>query len=441
MATKDNYLALYSAIEPALAGRRTAWVKELRAAALARFADQGFPTPRQEAWKYTDVGILQRREYHPSNTETDAVTEQALAPFVFPNCHRRVFVNGHYAPSLSTPGSLPRGVSISSLAQALDQAPDALQPHLGQYARGEDNGFVALNTAFMTDGAYVHLAPGAVLETPIHLIYLSTAARDGLAAYPRNLVVAEDGSQATIIESFIGLGNAHYFTNGVTELALGLNAGIERYVLQQENAQAIHVSSSFVHQPRDSRYTSHCISIGAALARNEIHVALDGAGSECTLNGLYLAGGRQHVDNHTLIDHAQPRGTSREYYKGVLDGRARAVFSGKIIVRPDAQHTDAQQTNHNLLLSRDAEADSRPQLEIYADDVKCSHGATVGQLDKDALYYLQSRAIDHDTARNLLIYAFANDILNRLKIAPLRERLEHLLTHRLLHGQAFEDLR
>lgn len=441
MATKDNYLALYGAIGPALAGSRTAWVQELRAAALARFAEQGFPTPRQEEWKYTDVGVLQRREYHPATAGADGVTEQALAPFVFQGCHRRVFVNGHYAPSLSTPDTLPHEVSMGSLAQALDQEPDALQCHLGQYAREDGNSLVALNTAFMADGAYVHLAPGAVLETPIHLIYLSTAAGDGLAAYPRNLVVAEDGSRATLIESFIGLGNGNYFTNGVTELALGRNAGIERYVLQQENAQAVHVSSSFVHQPRDSRYTSHCISLGAALARNEIHVVLDGAGSECTLNGLYLADGRQHVDNHTLIDHAQPRGTSLEYYKGVLDGRARAVFSGKIIVRPDAQHTDAQQTNHNLLLSRDAEADSRPQLEIYADDVKCSHGATVGQLDKDALYYLQSRAIDHDTARNLLIYAFANDILTRLKIAPLRERLEHLLTHRLLHGQAFEDLR
>jgi Fe-S cluster assembly protein SufD len=282
-----------------------------------------------------------------------------------------------------------------------------------------------------TDGAYIHLGRGARLAKPIHLLYVTTGAGGPLLSQPRNLVVAEEDSQAILIENYVAVGEAAYFTNALTEVVVGPHAMIEHYRLQEEGTKAYHIGGLHAHLDRDGRFTAHGIDLGGRLVRNDLRSVLDAEGAECHLNGLYVIGGRQHVDNHTHIDHAKPRGTSREFYKGVLDGRSRAVFHGRVVVHPDAQHTDAQQVNNNLLLSRDAEADTKPQLEIYADDVKCAHGATVGQLDPDALFYLRSRAVDEAAARDLLTYAFARDVLSRLRLEPVRSQLERNLAAKL----------
>ncbi|MHB1241741.1 MAG: Fe-S cluster assembly protein SufD [Gammaproteobacteria bacterium] len=441
MEPKSRYLSDFVERQQEFPGNRSEWVRAARAAALARFERLGFPGVRDEEWKYTNVGVIERHAYTPAPRAAAGIDVAALRPLLFDGleCDRLVFVDGHFAPTLSAVGKLPAGVTVGSLAAALEQDPDAVREFLGAQTRVDNNGFAALNAAFMSDGAYLYLPPGAVLGRPVHVIHVSTAAQDDVVTHVRNLLVAQADSQATVLETYAGLHDAAYLSNVQTEVVLGANAALEHYKLQQESDKARHVAATCIHQHRGSRYANYFISAGGRLVRNEIRPTLDGEGSECTLYGLCVLGGRQHVDNHTVVDHARPQTTSREYYKSVLEGHARSVFSGKVIVHPDAQHTDAQQTNHNLLLSDDAEADTRPQLEIYADDVKCAHGATVGQLDEEALYYLKARGIDDAAARNLLVYAFANDILNRLKIQPVRERLEQVLTTRLLHGRRIED--
>ncbi len=438
----EHYRVDFERLRGELPGARVPWVRHRREAALARFAEHGFPTTRDEAWKYTDAGAITRRAFAPALVAALVPVPGALEPFRIEglDCHRLVFLDGHLAPELSDVGTLPPGVVVGSLARTLEETPDSVEDRLGCYAGDEDNGFAALNTAFMSDGIYLHLPPGATLDRPVHVLHLSTGAGDGAVVHPRNLVVAEAGARAVLIETYAGLHEAACLTNVQTEVLLGEDARVEHYKLQQEGGKTFHIANTGVYLPARARYRSHVIDAGGRLVRNEIRVRLDGAGSECVLNGLYLLGARQHVDNHTVIDHLAPEGTSREYYKGVLEGHARSVFSGKVIVHPGAQRTDALQTNHNLLLSENAEADIRPQLEIYADDVKCAHGATVGRLDPDALYYLKSRAIDEDAARSLLIYAFANDVLARLPLEPVRAYLERTLTARLLHGRKAGEL-
>jgi len=344
--------------------------------------------------------------------------------------HQLVFVDGRFAPSLTASARLPSGIEVMSLAEAIGRFPDRVEPWLGRSAGPERNGFAALNAAFLRDGVFIRLARGTELEAPVHLLFLTSGAPDSVV-YVRNLIVAEAGSRASVIESYAALADAIGLTNSVTEIVLEPGAQLEHYRLGREAAAAYHVGSTDVHLARDSRYTSHSIALGGRIVRHELYASLDAEGAECTLNGLYVTHGRQHVDNHTRIDHHKPRGMSREWYKGVLDGQSRAVFSGRVVVHPQAQHTDAEQANHNLLLSENAEADSRPQLEIYADDVKCAHGATVGNLDPDALFYLRSRGLDDAHARSLLVYAFAGDVLKRIRLAPLRAHLEQQLTERL----------
>lgn len=439
--SKQHYLDAIAAVRTASPGQSVPWVRALRENAAAHFAEQGFPTTRHEDWKYTNVTGLERHLYQPAANGVAGVQATPLEALCFTDVatHRLVFVNGHYAPSLSSPGSLPAGVTVGSLAEALAKQPDKLEPHLGKYALVGSQGFVALNTAFLTDGAYIHLARGAVVEQPVYLVFVTTQADAGMTS-PRNLVVAEAGSQATIIEQYVAIEEGRYFTNAVTEAVLDRNSRIEHYRVQQESLKAHHISGWHVRQGRDSGFTSHTVDTGALLARNDLHSRLDAEGAECEFNGLYVVDGHRHVDNHTCVDHAKPRGTSREFYKGVLDDQGRAVFNGRVVVHPDAQHTDAQQMNNNLLLSKTAEVDTKPQLEIYADDVKCSHGATVGNLDDDALFYLRARAIDEAAARDLLTYAFANDVLSRMKLPALRLQLERRLTARLLRGRSIREL-
>jgi Fe-S cluster assembly protein SufD len=431
-STKETYLDAMGTAEKELANAPS-WLRELRREAASRFAEVGFPTPRDEAWKYTDVTPIVQVGFKPATRGVNGVDPARLEGFWFENLpsHRLVFVNGHYSEKLSTLDAWPKGVTVMSLAEALRDKAHRLEPYLGHYVPEKIHGFAALNAALFTDGAYIHLGRGTRLVKPIHLLYVSAGAADPLLSQPRNLVVAEEDSQAVLIENYVAVGEASYFTNALTEVVVGPHAMIEHYRLQEEGASAYHIGGMHAHLDRDGRFTAHGIDLGGRLVRNDLRSVLDAEGAECHLNGLYVLGGRQHVDNHTHIDHAKPRGTSREFYKGVLDGRSRAVFHGRVVVRPDAQHTDAQQVNNNLLLSRDAEADTKPQLEIYADDVKCAHGATVGQLDPDALFYLRSRAVDEAAARDLLTYAFARDVLSRLRLEPVRVQLERNLAAKL----------
>ncbi|MEJ2343938.1 MAG: Fe-S cluster assembly protein SufD [Gammaproteobacteria bacterium] len=437
----DHWLADYRRVEPDLPGGRLAWLQRLRIHALDAFAESGLPTTRQEAWKYTDVKPIARRTFAPAVVESrpDAAVlrrEQALASG---DAARLVFIDGRFAPEVSDAARLPEGATVASLASVLEQPQTILEPYLGSCMAEADQGFAALNTAFMRDGAYVHLSRGTVLEQPIELLYVSSGAPDRVA-HLRNLIIAEEGAAAVVVENYVSLADGAHFTNAVTEVIAERNAQVEHYKLGHESDQAYHIGAIHVRQQRDSRFASHSVALGGRLVRNELHVNLEAEGCECALNGLYLTRGRQHVDNHTRIDHRAPHTTSRQFYKGVLDGRSRAVFSGRVMVHQDAQKTDAQQSNDNLLLSEHSEADSRPQLEIYADDVKCSHGTTVGQLDPDSLFYLRSRGVGLDRARSLLVYAFAADVLERMKLMPVREQLERVLTGQLLDGQSVRGL-
>ncbi|MDX1489346.1 MAG: Fe-S cluster assembly protein SufD, partial [Acidiferrobacterales bacterium] len=383
---KELYVNTYAQVAKQLAGAHVPWIEQTRQQALTRFSDQGFPTAHDEDWKYTSVTPLQRHAFKPARLDAKPLTQKQLAPFLLyaPDLPRMVFVNGHYIESLSDIGKLPSGVVATSLARALEDQAEHLQEHLGRYAPIDKHGFAALNTAFLSDGAYIFVPQDAALTEPLHLLFIATADVEPVLAQPRNVIVAKENSQAKLIESYVGLDDARYFTNTISEIAISEGAALEHYKLGEESLKAYHIGGVHVRQAGNSRFVSHNVAAGGALMRNDIDVVFTGEGADCELNGLYLVSGRQHVDNHTRIDHAKPGCSSREFYKGVLDGRGRAVFNGRIIVHQDAQHTDAQQQNKNLLLSGDAEIDTKPQLEIYADDVKCAHGATVGQLDSDA---------------------------------------------------------
>jgi Fe-S cluster assembly protein SufD len=425
----ESYLADFDRLARGAAGEGPAWLRARREAAIARFAAVGFPTTRQEDWKYTSVAPIARQPFRLVATAPESVPPAAIASFRFgqPGWSELVFVDGRYAPALSSLAGLPAGVQVASLAEALAAGGAPLEAHLGRHADDAASGFTALNTAFLGDGALVYVPDGRLVEAPIHLLFVSTAGDPLAATHPRVLVVLGRASAATVVESYVALGDGAYLTNAVSELVLGEGASLTHYKVMRESTAAYHIGTTEVYQPRDSVLTSFSIAMGAQLARNGLNVCLDAEGAECTLNGLYLVDGSRHVDNHTAIDHAKPHGTSRELYKGILDGKARGVFNGKVVVHPNAQKTDAQQTNKNLLLSEDATIDTKPELQIFADDVKCAHGAAVGQLDPQAVFYLRSRGLGPATARRLLTYGFASDIVSQIKIEPLRAQLDALL--------------
>jgi Fe-S cluster assembly protein SufD len=412
----------------------------LRREALERFAEIGFPSTRQEQWRSTNVAPLARLRYRlPAHGPADAagITAEAIAPHLWEAAATLVFVDGHFAPSLSRRDELPAGVFAGSLAVALETMPKEIEPWLGRQASYEEQAFVALNTAFFEDGAFLSLPKGTVIERPIHLLFLSSAAPGELpvAAFPRNLIVAGESSQVRVVETYASLQeNAVYFTCPVTEIEAGPNSAVDHYKVQRESHAAFHMATFALRQERSSTLSSHSISLGGGFVRNDVNALLDGEGSDTILNGLYMIGGKQFVDHHMRVEHAKPHCTSHELFKGVLDGQARSVFNGLIHVRHGAQKTDAKQSNRNLLLSKDAVANSNPQLEIFADDVKCTHGSTVGQLDDDAIFYLRSRGIGAEAARSLLTYAFASDIVERIKVEPVRKDLEEFLFAALPKG-------
>jgi Fe-S cluster assembly protein SufD len=424
---KDAYLAAFPDFEKGLQDGARGPVHRVRQAAIEHFAARGFPTTEDEEWRFTSVAPLTRVPFRPAGPQAVSPAQVERVAFRTGPGSRLVFVNGRYAPELSARGRLPDGVLLGNLAEALKAHPDKVEPHLARHADSEDQAFTALNTAFLHDGAFLFLPRGQVLDEPVHLLFVATAPAGPAVAHPRTLIVAGTSSQARVVESYVGLGEDVYFTNAVTEVVAGENVTLDHYKLQRESRQAFHVHTLQVRQERSSTFANHAVTLGGALVRNEINAVLGAEGCSCTLNGLYLASGRQHVDNHTVIDHALPHCESHELYKGILDGHAHGVFNGKIFVRQDAQKTDAKQTNQTLLLSADATINTKPQLEIFADDVKCTHGATVGQLDAEAVFYLRSRGLGLEAARSLLTFAFANDIIGRVRVEPLRAQLEEAL--------------
>ena len=435
IAAKENtLLSTFAGLEEKL-GRNGHWLRDTRKKAIARFNELGFPTTKLEEWKYTNVAPVARIPFEAVGSARNTLTREQLkglflAEAAFAeNCSRLVFVNGRFSQELSSP-DLCEQIIASSLAEAINSESPVVKTHLARYASYESQAFVALNTAFIEDGALIEIPSGVAIETPIHLLFVS-AAKESVASHPRSLIVVGNNSQARIIESYVGLADDVYLTNAVTEIVAGENSVVEHYKLQDESLEAFHISTVQVHQARNSVLTSHSISFGGKLTRNDVKAVLDGEGAECTLNGLYVTGDTQHVDNHTVMDHAKPHGVSRELYKGILDGKSSAVFNGSIVVRKDSQKTDARQSNKNLLLSEEATINSKPQLEINADDVKCTHGTSIGHLDEDSIYYLRSRGIGQREAQAVLTYGFANDVLNRMNLEGLRVRLECALISRL----------
>jgi Fe-S cluster assembly protein SufD len=435
---KQAYLTAAAAMADALSGSTQAWVRELRERARDRFEQTGFPTTRDEAWRYTNLAPVMRQAFAPASPDGRSVFAEQLraASFEGLKAHRLVLVGGHHRADLSDIPRAGGGVWIGSLMEAMARDAQTLEATLGRIGTPEIGPLAALNSAFLLDGAYVRVAADTTVEQVIHIVY--AAAPDALIS-PRTLLVAGANSRATVVEHYIGVDGSRYLNNALTEVVLAPGAKLTYYRVQEEGAQGFHIGGVHVRQGPDSEFASHTIDLGGLLVRNDLRTVL-AEGATCALNGLYVASGRQHVDNHTVIEHAAARSTSRELYKGVLDGRARAVFNGRVVVQPNAQKSDAEQTNNNLLLSEDAEIDTKPELEIYADDVKCSHGATVGSLDPDQLYYLRTRAVDEAAARDLLTFAFANDVLRRFQVAPLRAALDRRLVNRLLQGRAIREV-
>ena len=419
------YVRQFAAAKAALPGHGLPWLAVLRARAIDRFAALGFPTRRLEAWKFTDLRPLTRSTFPPAPRRADGVAEDAVARFLPKGfeCHLLVFVNGHYRADLSDVGALPAGARLLSLGEALDGEPELLQAHFERDGAIDGHAPVALNAALMADGAVLMLARGVALERPVHLLFLGAADEVPVAAHVRNVVVAEAASSATVIESYTAPASAAYWTNVVTDVVTGAGAAIRHVKVQAESLDAFHLGVTRASLARASTYNSFVAALGGRLARNEIAAVLDGEGIECRLSGVYLGRGRQHLDTTTLIDHAKPGSFSNEHYRGVLDDAAHGVFQGKIVVRPDAQKTNAHQLNKNLLLSETAQVDTKPELEIHADDVKCSHGATAGELDADAMFYLRSRGIDTELAQRLLIKAFVGEIIDSVEAAGLRSHL------------------
>jgi Fe-S cluster assembly protein SufD len=407
------------------------WAGAVRRQALERFAALGFPTVHDEDWKYTSIEPLVKIPFAPGSG-SDAGAERSIADLglddLTPN--RLAAVDGRFSKRLARLRDLPKGVVACGLAEAMREHRDLVEPYWARIADHGSQAFTALNTALAEDGIFLFVPAGMTLA-PIQLLFISSAADEPAVSHPRTLIVLERGSQATVIETYIGMKDGVYWTNGATEIVLADNAVFDGYKIQMESEHAFHIATQQARLGRDAVFTSHAFALGAELARNDVNAAFAGEGGDCTLNGLYVTAGFQHVDNHTRIDHERPRCTSRELYKGIMGGKSRGVFNGKIYVHKQAEKTDARQTNRNLLLSEGAWVDTKPQLEIYNNDVKCSHGSTIGQLEEDALFFLRSRGLDVRAAIGLLTQGFANDITGRVKQAPVAELMGRKLTEKI----------
>ncbi len=431
---KENYLAAFKRLAESRVGQDPAWLARLREEAAARFEELNFPTTRDEEWKYTSVAPILKVPFHQALAQDgQRATAESVAPFAFQESRQSqlVFINGIYSQQLSNLSAIPNEIVVCNLAAAPEAHANVIREHLAAHADYRGQVFTALNTASIGDGAFVYVPPGKIVETPIHLLFISTAPEASIISHPRTLVVAGQDAVAMVIESYVSLADDLCFTNAVTEVVAGAGAVIDHYRLQEESERGFHIGTTEVHQERGSNYSSCAISLGGEIARHNLNVALTGEHIVSTINGLYVVTDRQHVDNHTTIDHRQPYCTSHQLYKGILDGKSRAVFSGKIFVRAGALLTDAKQLNKNLLLSHEATVDTKPQLEIFADDVKCAHGATVGQLEDDELFYLASRGLTPERARALLTYGFAEDVISKIRLESARKQLDEIVLARL----------
>jgi Fe-S cluster assembly protein SufD len=440
VAEKSPFHRHFTRLEKQVNVPSPTWLEKLKKAGLARFEQVGFPSPKTEAWRHTNIQPITKTQWSAATDANVAGAAPLVEQFTFGRdaVAELVFVNGRFHGELSRVGKLPRGVKASSLAEAINTDGETVQKHLGKHASIEANPFVALNTGLIGDGAYLHFPTGTTIEQPIHVLLVSTGAEQAAVAHPRVLVVAEDNVHATIVESYVGSEGRTYFTNAVTEIATGADCHIDHCRLQQEGKLANHVSTMQVELGRSTTFVSHAVTIGAKLTRNDLNCLMNGEYAYATLNGLVLIGGEQHCDNHTLLRHEKPNCPSHELYKHVLSDRASAVFKGQIFVQKDAQKTDSKQTSKTLLLSDDAYMNSQPALEIYADDVKCTHGSTTGPVDEDMVFYLRTRGVSLEAARHLLTYAFAADVTRRIKVEPVRRRIEDYMAS--LHGLP-QDLR
>ena len=408
------------------------WLGILRAKAAHNFAQIGLPTSKHEDWRFTNINPIRKTNFTPANGQA-TFSSTDIKQFLFDDLDaiNIVFVNGHFDPGLSHLTELQDGVRLVSLAAAnAGQCPN-VEKHLGKYAQIDDQAFTAANTAMIHDGVYMRIKKGTTVEKPIHIINISVANDEPIITHPRTLIIAEPNTNATIIEDYVSLSDDVYLTNAVTEIVVQDNADITHYMLERESKNAFNISSLFVNQKRDSRFTSHSVLLGGHIVRNNINPVLDGENCYSVLNGVYVIQDNQIADNHMQVVHAKPHCDSRQYYNGIMNDQSKGVFRGRIIVKQDAQQTDAKQSNQNLLLSDDASVNTDPQLEIYADDVKCTHGATIGQLDKDQIFYLQARGIPAIQARAMVIQAFAAENLERMNLEPIRNYLQEKLLARL----------
>ena len=435
------YQSRFESFEQSLNGGRTSEVHAIRRDAMNRFTALGFPTTRQEEWRFTNISPIRKNDFQPIlHYDRHGVSRKDIAPYMLDEAIHVVFINGIYSPEFSDTSPLPAGVIIGSLGDRLNNPSETIQPIFQDLNMGEENAFTLLNSAFLMDGGFISIPRGVVVDQPIQLLFVATDHGQRYTAQPKNRIMVGSGSQCKLIEMYIGLGRNTYMTNSVTELTLGDHSMVEHDKIQQEGIQAFHVGTTRVQMTSASRYTSNVISLGGSIVRNNLTVRFDAEGGECVLNGLSLARGTQVVDNHTVIDHAKPHNTSHELYKSILDGMARGIFNGKVFVRKNAQKTDAKQTNKTLLLSDDATMNTKPQLEIFADDVKCTHGATIGQLDDDQIFYLRSRGMSLDQARDILTSAFARDVIDRITIEPLCRQAERMILDRLTRDHLTSNL-
>ena len=430
---ENSYRETFRALQESR-GVESSWLNHLRQNAMERFAELGFPSVKEEEWKYTNVAAIARSNFQPagsSELQQNLGAELALGSVPEGRSSQLVFVDGILRSDLSSLNALPEQVVAIDLAQALadERYSEIARTHLAREADYVVNGFTALNTAFINHGAFVYIPKGVIVEAPIHLFF--TVQSESTANFPRVLVIAEENSSATIVENYVSNQEAQYLTAPVVEIVLLEGARLEHYKVQRESIEAFHVANTAVGLGRNSSYDTTTITFGAKLSRHDIVVTMDHEGAECWIDGLYLVTGDQHADTHSVIDHRQPNCTSHQLYKGILDGKSRAVFNGKVFVRHNAQKTDAMQTNKNLLLSNDARVDTKPQLEILADDVKCAHGAAVGQIDEEELFYLETRGLHPDLGRNLLTYGFAEEVIAKIKLESIRNELDEAVLHRL----------
>lgn len=428
---KNWYIDNFDKFENSLNGGASTEIHKIRKDAISNFSKLEFPTTRNEEWKYTSIAPLLRHTFTPAENKP-LINKEQVQKYLFDKLEHSllVFVNGFFSIELSELKELPEGVIAGSIAEAIKNHSALVEKHFSRYADYKEQIFTALSTAYTRDGAFIYISDGKLVEDPIHILYLSHPQDEKLLSQPRNLFIAGKNSQATIIEHYASVDEGVYFTNTVTEIFADENAVLDHIKLQDESRSAFHVARMEVDQERNSNFSSNMISFGAELSRNDLNTRFNDTGGECMLNGLFMIDGNQLFDVHTMIDHAKPYCNSHEHYKGILDGKSRGVFNGKVMVRPDAQKTNAFQENNNIILSDSALVNTKPQLEIFADDVKCSHGATIGQLENEALFYLKSRGIGYEKARGMLIHAFASDVVKSIKVESIRNYLEEILTNK-----------